>query len=268
MSDPNNRSTSPRRDKFAALAQQQQQQQGGGGASSATNAETKPAAPKRDKFAAVAAAASSTTPKRDKFAAAAAAAASAPKRDKFGAMAGGSRRDKFSAMASSSTTPTNATTKQEEKEQERVKELQKAVKQRQPVWEDLKKAEGFTIRLLQLASATTRRLAQTDQTEQGDDDDDVPSINDLATKYAQTLTDLHDTLAPHASLVQAYQAPNRANRMYLGRVEQRLATQKQRLLQELTDIEQEASHDDENNTTSAPETETQAETVSTGKRKR
>lgn len=192
-------SDAPRRDKFAAMAQRQQQ------------APEPSPAPKRDKFAAIAA--------RSGTASSTAKAASAP------------RRDKFSALAASPTTrpPTREEIQQREQE-EKVAKLEARAQQRQDVWQDLARAEGAIVQLLSLAEQTTARLAET----KIDDE-----LSELAEAYSKTLADIHAKLSPHADLLVAYQFPTRTNRMYLARVEQRLADQKRELLKELKSLEEE-----------------------------
>ena len=147
------------------------------------------------------------------------------------------------------------------------------------MWKDLEQAEAATIHLLQLASETTKRLAQwkisgrnnnnnnnnkkSRQNQNDDDDDDdydddeeeedeeqaanqrliassqrhSATTHELAAAYNATIAHIHRKLAPHAALVAAYHPPMRSNRMYLTRVELRLADQKRTLLEEMVNVE-------------------------------
>ena len=260
MSSPPN--PAPKRDKFAALASQQQQQpkrdkfaslqarhqQEQEAAAAATTLETPAAtpsiqnqpvaaAPKRDKFASLAAASAAAGPasaKRDKFASMAAAHSHEASSTEEAPGSNRARRDKFAAV-------------QQQKKVDDVHKKKQAVidkcRQRDQVWKDLDTAEAAVTRLLQLAEQTASILAaQTAQALHPDDDDSSSSLQTLPLQYQETVNEIHTLLKPHAAHIKAYVAPTRVNRMYLQRVEHRLAESKLRLLQEYNlEVEQQQS---------------------------
>lgn len=223
---PNN---APKRDKFAALAAQQ-------------------AAPKRDKFASLQAqqqseaagstAASATPqplvaapPRQDNVESLAAASQPQLNRDKFASMASAQaaeegnpvRRDKFAAV-------------QQQKKVEDVHKKKKLIadkcRQRDHVWKDLDAAEAAVTRLLHLAERTADTLAVQTGQAQSHDSLSTSLLMDIQSQYQQSVNNIHALLEPHAEHIKAYAAPTRVNRMYLQRVEHRLADSKLRLLQE------------------------------------
>jgi hypothetical protein len=174
--------------------------------------------PKRDKFAALASAqaqASSTT-------AATATAPVAPKRDKFASMQttmAAPRRDKFAAVQQQ---------KIEDEKHQKQKKIQARCHQRDSVWKDLADAEAAVCKLLQLAESTATKL--TDFISNPQQNIDEPEA------FQETLNTIHGLLKPHAHIVQAYRPPTHINRMYLQRVELRIAENKRALLQDYVEL--------------------------------
>eukprot|EP00977_Amphora_coffeiformis_P013968 scaffold3821_cov173-Amphora_coffeaeformis.AAC.7 len=235
-------------------------------------------APKRDKFAAMASRPESitntaTAPKRDKFAAMASRGgdnnnpAPAPKRDKFAAMASRPDGAVGSNNAATIATATPSADIMMTASQDKYAEWEKLKNQRASVWKDLEEAESFVLDLLDQAQQTAAVLAQQttgknpeDNDDDGDDDDDddddmddddddddgirkkknkfVKTTRNLAMLYRETLNTIHDKLAPHAELVQAYKEPQRINHMYQARIEEGLARQKKELLSGMLRLEQ------------------------------
>jgi hypothetical protein len=241
----------PKRDKFAALSSHQQQ----------TTSSTKPApaaavsapavsqantAAKRDKFAALAATqhqpaqptVTPSAPKRDKF-----AALAAPKRDKFAAVSAASPAATVNTTLSSteasnyqSTAVTTANTViKEPLSSDKKAMLLKRIQQRESVWKDLDKAEATVIRLLRISRETAHVLSLVHPT----DDSTKNRATQLARDYREAVASLHDSLQPHAHLVQAYKAPTRPHRLYPARVQTRLVQEKRALLQDWHDLERE-----------------------------
>lgn len=171
-------------------------------------------------------------PKRDKFAALASAQAqtastAAPKRDKFASMQttmAAPRRDKFAAVQQQ---------KIEDEKHQKQKKIQARCHQRDSVWKDLDEAEAGVCKLLQLAESTASKLASFVT---------HPQHNlDEPEAYQETLNTIHGLLKPHAHFVQAYQPPAHINKMYLQRVELRIAESKRALLQDYVEIKKEES---------------------------
>jgi hypothetical protein len=205
----------PKRDKFAALAQQLQLKQASSNVSQSTQI-----APQGDKLAAMGAARStnedSLSNRSD--------ALRAPRRDKLAAM--GQRISPSTGEAS--LLPESPKQKEQEEAQEsRRNAMEERARQRDSVWKDLERAEAATIKLLQLAQETAATLADATNSV-------IPltTLSKNAAAYRDTLSNIHDWLSPHSSLVVAYQAPSRTNHVYEARVEWRLAEEKRALLQE------------------------------------
>lgn len=176
----------------------------------------------------------SDAPKRDKFAAMAAhqqpqatAPKSAAKRDKFSAISS-PRGNKFAAMATQQASSKSA--QEEQKKKDDLERIKQRSQQRDKVWKDLQDAEAATMKLLSIAEETAKRLSA----RQVDNE-----TAELSQQYSDVLAKIHAHLAPHASLVQAYTAPARTHRMYLARVEQRIAGEKRNLLKEYLRMEEE-----------------------------
>jgi hypothetical protein len=180
------------------------------------------APPRRDKFAALAQQQQQLkqTPNPEKHSAVHESQPQEQKRDKFAAMA--------AASSSSALEPAPPQQEQDPKA-EALKLLQERIDQRSQVWKDLEEAEAAAVKLLDVAQETTARLAER------------TLMPDKAKEYNQLLSSLHSKLAPHATLIRAYEQPTRSNRMYLTRIEQRLADQKRLLLQDIMRIETESS---------------------------
>lgn len=172
---------------------------------------------------------------RDKFASMAAAAAAAPRRDKFAAV-------------------------QQRKLDDELKQQRQALQarchQRDAVWDDIAQAEAAVTQLLELAARTVDGLVQNTTAAGGGDDtgDNNNDNNDplwrVQAEYRDTVANIHRWLSPHAHLVQAYQEPQHVNRMYVQRVEHRLAESRLELMQELM-LDQQEHKGDDNNTTAA-----------------
>lgn len=205
-----------------------------------------PAPPKRDKFASMAAAAkhretqsdiNPPPPKRDKLASMAAAQQTTAKRDKLASMAAVSRQQQSTESANNTTSePITRDTKQS---------LERRLKQRDQVLQDLEQAEGWTWQLLTLASTTAQCLADLQE-------DKKEEISKLSATYRDVLHKIHSTLSPHAHLIVPYQnhqvdvADNKLDvaeeervHMYAARVEMRLAQEHRNVLKELLRLEQE-----------------------------
>jgi hypothetical protein len=105
--------------------------------------------------------------------------------------------------------------------------LQARMQQRESVWKDCTHAEVTVLRLLRLARETTLALSHVAPHTTLNA---TPSVQSLARQYRETVAQLHETLQPHAHLVQAYQVPVRVHRLYPARVEERLALERQHLL--------------------------------------
>uniref|UniRef100_A0A7S2YG46 Uncharacterized protein n=1 Tax=Entomoneis paludosa TaxID=265537 RepID=A0A7S2YG46_9STRA len=159
-------------------------------------------------------------------------ASTAPKRDKFSAMA--------SRGSTASTTPeTTALEKPNAASEEQIQKWKKRCLQREELWRNMEEAEVQVLELLEHAQKTVESLAQQTTT----DDLNPTEVQQLASRVPQCIQKIHDNLAPAAQFIQAYEAPQRINRLYQARVEEGLAVQKQQVLRELVDLEK-----DENNT--------------------
>lgn len=173
---------------------------------------------------------------RDKFASMTAAASAAPRRDKFAAV-------------------------QQQKLTDNLKLQRQALldrcDQRAAVWKDLEAAEAAVTKLLDLSARTVDQLVEQTTKSIGNDVDTTEDLSQIQTVYRDTVADIHRLLSPHSDLVQAYKAPTHINRMYVQRVEHRLAESRLELMQELLLQEDEAEQ------ISGPTKE-----ESTGKRKR
>jgi hypothetical protein len=187
--------------------------------------------------------ANSSPPERDKLAALASAqaqdssstsaTATAPKRDKFASMQttkAAPRRDKFAAVQQQ---------KIEDEKHQKQKQIQARCHQRDSVWKDLDEAEAAVCKLLQLAEITATKLTNFITNPQQNLDE--PEA------YQETLNTIHGLLKPHAHIVQAYQPPTHINRMYLRRVDLRIAENKRALLEDYVKItKQETCIEDRN----------------------
>lgn len=187
------------------------------------------------------------TPKRDKFASLAARGngdattinlAAAPKRDKFAALASSAGTGGSNDMMDIDTKMTSKQL-QEDTERRKQEELVALCQQRDSVWNDLDLAEARAMQLLKLSETTATSLA--DMALCVNDDEVKNGMNHLQiiqSQYMQTVSDIHSLLKPHAEFVQAYQAPTRMNRMYLQRVELRIAESKRSILEEFLRLQQ------------------------------
>jgi hypothetical protein len=63
-------------------------------------------------------------------------------------------------------------------------------------------------------------------------------LQSIQSQYMKTVSEMHSLLKPHAEFIQAYQAPTRMNRMYLQRVELRIAESKRSILEEFLRLQQ------------------------------
>lgn len=255
-----------KRDKFASMAASRIESAEaipiGLNQSDSTTIATQPP-PKRDKFASLAARSSNTAdepstlsvlgaavtsppPKRDKFASLAAREGGGmPKRDKFSAMAATAAKSGPSVSTESNDNDDAAAAKALELErQARQSELLKRCHQRDSVWQDLDLAEAKTIQLLQLAETTAIALAEKTMTNDDASSVDMSDLQRIHSQYQQTVVEIHSLLKPHADLVQAYKAPTRVNRMYLQRVELRLADAKRSLLQDFINLQKQEADDE------------------------
>jgi hypothetical protein len=226
-----------KRDKFASLAARSP-----GALSSDTSIQTAASQSANNAF--------SPTPKRDKFSSLASRGAVgsdvttinivAPKRDKFAALA--------SAVSGSSTDVVShgiiaAPEALRQEEQDVAKEEQQRLfalcQQRDSVWNDLDLAEARAMHLLQLAEKTTTSLADmTFCVNDNEVNNGMELLQTMQSDYMTTVSEIHSLLKPHAEFVKAYQPPARVNRMYLQRVELRIAESKRSILEELLRLQQ------------------------------
>jgi hypothetical protein len=198
----------PRRDKFAALAQHQQQAAAAVSSSEVTtSATTTNSTPRRDKHAALAARRAATSDSELPLQPSSA--------NELGALA---QQQSLEATDSDSIAAT----------------LQATALRRHAVWHDLDRAEASVMHLLQAARTTARQLAASVSNAESNAG---ATLTDSASDYFQALQSIHDLLAPHADLVQAYTAPQRPALMYQARVERRLAQDRRALLNTWRELE-------------------------------
>ena len=142
------------------------------------------------------------------------------------------RRDKF-ASAHSTLQETAEKHRKQQHEESHRKELAQKCQQRDAVWRDLERAEALTVRLLDLAHEAASYWSHPEDQNQKQPLSVEP--------FQTTLQEIHTALHPHAALVQAYQAPQKTNRMYQSRVEWRLAESRKEILKEYLELEKTAS---------------------------
>lgn len=165
------------------------------------------------------------------------------------------KRDKLASMASLQSMPpvrqdTVALLSVTSNNSDRGKiALKTRIQQRQTVLQDLESTEGLTWKLIHLARDTAHALTDLTGTTSSND------IAELSKEYRETLSKIHQTLQPHGNLVKAYQnhqvdtgqkeekKSTGGLNMYAARVEMRLAQEKQRVLTEMLQLEQEQNHD-------------------------
>ena len=146
-------------------------------------------------------------PRRDKFASMAAAAAAVDSHHH-------NNNNNSSSVAHGVTTTTTtsddddpsaaATDRTQQQLKKRCLEL---CIQRDSVWDDCDRAEQAVTDLLQIAARTATYLSQ--QTQVFDDGARQEQLRQLIQEYQATVVQVHDVLAPHAHLVQAYQNHHR-----------------------------------------------------------
>jgi len=236
-----------KRDKFASLAARQEVTSLNVAENPSTSAE---GPPRPDKFASLAAKQEQPTPaqetvlsapKRDKFASMAQTTAK-PRRDKFASMA---QRDKFAGSPQESKVNEAPALVTEKTREERMKELEQRIHQRQNILKDLEKAEGQVWNLILLAGESAKKLTTLKVV------DDDKSLSSISSKYLATLQQVHSLLSPHAKFVKAYQNHKEeaeAKNMYAARVETRLSQERRNVIEEFLMLEkQEESQEISNN---------------------
>lgn len=245
---------SPKGDKFAAMAARQQQSIGLNEEESSnvlmSTQVISTAAPKRDKLASMVAAA--------------AASSCVPTVPTTNAEQENESTSATETTRTTTTTTTTANVQQQQQqprrdkfaavqEQKRVvmeeqqrKTLDERCRQRDMVWQDLDRAEINVLEVLQLAQATSELLSQktveetttTATTTNNNNKESELDLEELVRKYQDRVSEIHSLLKPHAQHVVAYKAPDDVNRMYLQRVEHRIAASKRDLLRDLLWMEQ------------------------------
>ena len=243
----------PKRDKFAALAAKQSAAADPPPApanedttatasnlagSTATTTTTTTTPPKRDKFASLAAAAASSSSSSMAVESTAVAASTmTPSGETQKINLGIPRRDKFAAVQQQKTV--------HDREQKK-KVVQERCQQRDSVWDELDEAEATVLQVLQLAQQTAQVLAHktteehfldNDDEEDAEEEEEGPMtpqlLRSLAVDYQKGVSKIHRLLSSHASHVVPYEASTATNRLYLQRVEHRIALSKRALLQQL-----------------------------------
>jgi hypothetical protein len=226
-----------KRDKFAALAAAQQQ------------LTPPPQAPKRDKFASLQAKQGAESLGESHSPATTAGGSAShipPKRDKFASLKSGRQSEEAGGDSTSNTAVTvrrgdkfAAVRQQKQVAEQQTKQqaLLDKCRQRDQVWKDLDTAEAAVVRLLQLAEQTASILAaQTSiPSSESSNHNTMSNLVQIQSQYQEKVHEVHSLLKPHAAFVRAYQAPARANPMYLQRVELRLADSKVGLLEQLNE---------------------------------
>jgi len=224
------------RDKFAAMAQKQQEEEGAG----AGGAEAEARAATSFSAASAAASGSPTAPKRDKFSAMASRSSDTasptvstsqpPRRDKFAALA---------AQSTSTTAPEQQQGLQSQEESQNIAQLRSRAQQREEVWNDLERAEADTLQVLRLAEKTTRLLSKpANPINSSNSSSNARMLREVSEQYASTVSRLHSRLSPHADLVRAYGVPSgRVHRTYVSRVRRRLAERRRAVLRVHLDLE-------------------------------
>lgn len=154
------------------------------------------------------------------------------------------KRDKFSAMASRAAAAAAAASSTAEPTPEqpppppmngKIKEWTEKCEQREKLWKDLEEAEVHILDVMDYAQQTVEcfaRQAEGDTTTAG-----PTEIQKLSSQVQQCIRQLHDKLAPAAQFIQAYQPPERINKLYQVRVEEGLAVQKEKVLKGLVELE-------------------------------
>ena len=159
--------------------------------------------------------------------------ANATKRDKFSALA--SRAPTVSSVDSAATTPSHST-----HASEKVNQLASKCRQRDGLWESLEEAEVHVLEVLGYAQQTVECFAH--QTTM--DAINPSEIQKLSSQVQRCIQLIHSKLAPTATFIQAYRAPERINKLYQIRVEEGLAIQKEQVLKDLVELEK--SQNEEN----------------------
>ena len=140
-----------------------------------------------------------------------------PRRDKFASMAAAAAATTVdsSSVAHGVTTTTTTTSDDDDPSAAATDRTQQQLKkrclelciQRDSVWDDCDRAEQAVTDLLQIAARTATYLSQ--QTKVVDDGARQEQLRQLIQEYQATVVQVHDVLAPHAHLVQAYQNHHR-----------------------------------------------------------
>jgi hypothetical protein len=124
-------------------------------------------------------------------------------------------------------------------------------RRRDGAWEDLDRAEALTVKLLDCARRTAGTLAAGAATAAAAEATTTEAaaldrqLHAQQRDYLDTLQRLHGLLIQHAHHVKAYEQPARANRMYLQRVEWRLADSKRNYLKDALRLHQQEEEEKE-----------------------
>ena len=148
-------------------------------------------------------------PRRDKFASMAAAAAAVDSHHH------NNNNNNHSSSVAQGVTTTTTTSDDDDPSAAATDRTQQQLKkrclelctQRDSVWDDCDRAEQAVTDLLQIAARTATYLSQ--QTKVVDDGARQEQLRQLIQEYQATVVQVHDVLAPHAHLVQAYQNHHR-----------------------------------------------------------
>jgi hypothetical protein len=210
-------SPAPRRDKLSALASRN--------AAAATDADS--AAPSSIPPSVPAPVTAAPASPRDKLSALASrqqASDAAPSGGRGNKFAGAGRGNKLAALAAAndaaSTVDAAVASNTTSVQEERLKNIQERLNQRQEILNNLDRAEEMTVKLLELAHKTTTALQDLNAS---------PAISDLSKEYRETLQKLHPPLSTDTqSLIHPYQNHSfqSTNSMYAARVEMRLAQER------------------------------------------
>ena len=151
-----------------------------------------------------------------------------PRRDKFASMAAAAaavdghhpnnNNNNSSSVAHGVTTTTTTTSDDDDPSAAATDRTQQQLKkrclelciQRDSVWDDCDRAEQAVTDLLQIAARTATYLSQQTQVfDDGAANNNKEQLRQLIQEYQATVVQVHDVLAPHAHLVQAYQNHHR-----------------------------------------------------------
>jgi hypothetical protein len=159
----------------------------------------------------------------------------APSGGRGNKFAGAARGNKLAALAAAnnaaSTVDTAVASNASSVQEERMKNIQERLTQRQEILNNLDRAEEMTVKLLELAHKTTTALQDLNTS---------PAISDLSKAYRDTLQKLHPLLSTNTqSLIHPYQNHSfeSTNSMYAARVEMRLAQERSQVLKTFGELE-------------------------------